>query len=135
MNAITVKENEALAQSDKEYPFRMLSDIVVIEQSVEEKSKGGIVLLGDDRKLPCGRVVAVGPGRVYTSFMDASGHNQAAYFVPTTVKVGDWVTFGRYQTGEPHEIDGKRYLVAREGDLAGVSKNGDPIVLHLAKVE
>lgn len=135
MNTITVKENQELASSDEAFPLRILSDIVVIEQSVEETSKGGIVLLGAERKLPCGRVVAAGPGRVYTSFMDASGHNQAAYFVPTTVKVGDWVTFGRYTTGEPLELNGKRYIVAREGDLAGVSKDGEPVVLRLAKVD
>lgn len=135
MNAITVKENQALADSTEDFPLRVLSDIVVIEQSVEEKTAGGIVLLGEERKLPCGRVVAVGPGRIYTSFMDASGHNQAAYFVPTNVKVGDWVTFGRYQTGEPLEFKGKRYLVCREGDLAGVSKSGDPVYLRLAKVD
>lgn len=135
MNAVTVSENQELSKSEDTFPLRVLSDIVVIEQSMEEKSRGGIVLLGEDRKLPCGRVVAVGPGRVYTSFMDASGHNQAAYFVPTNVKPGDWVTFGRYQTGEPLELDGKRYLVCREGDLAGVSKTGEPVPLRLAKVD
>lgn len=121
--------------SEQEFPLRVLSDIVVIEQEIEDKSRGGIILVGEERKLPCGRVVAVGPGRVYSSMMDASGENKLAYYVPTNVKVGDWVTFGRFQTGEPIELDGKRYILAREGDLAAVSKSGEPIPLRLARVD
>ena len=123
------------ADSAAEFPFRVLSDIVVIEQHTEDKSKGGIVLLGTERKLPCGRVVAVGPGRIYSSFMDASGQNQLGYFVPIGIKVGEWVTFGRYQTGEPIELNGKRYILCREGDIACVSKSGEAIPLRLAIVE
>lgn len=135
MNAITQIENSALAASEDSFPLRILSDVVVIEQSVEETSKGGIVLIGEERKLPCGRIVAVGPGRVYSNMLDASGQNQLAYFVPMTVKVGDWCTFGRFQTGEPLELNGKRYIMAREGDLAAVSKSGEAVPLRLAKVD
>ena len=115
------------------FPIRPLQDIVVIEQYTEDKSAGGIVLTGDYRKFPCGRVVAHGPGRVYTSFLDAAGVHQAGQFVPVSVKVGDWVIFGKYQSGgEPIEDDGKQYLMCREGDLGGVSVSGDPVNIRLA---
>lgn len=135
MNAISKVEYASVAQSDDDFPLTILSDIVVIEQMVEEKSAGGIIFLGAERKLPCGRVVACGPGRIYTSMMDASGENQIAYFVPMEIKVGDWVTFGRFQTGEPLELNGKTYIMARAGDIAAVSKSGDPVPLRLAKVD
>lgn len=140
MNAITSHEVSKLAEipngvSADDFPFEVFTDIVVIEQAVEEKSAGGIIFVGEDKKLPCGRVVAVGPGRIYTTELNASGSVAIAHFVPTKVKVGDFVTFGRYQTGEPIEYNGKKYLVCREGDLAGKSKDGSEIMLRLAKVD
>ncbi len=135
MNAITQYEHDAVEQIENKFPLRVLSDIVVIEQEIEDKSRGGIILVGAERKLPCGRVVAVGPGRIYTSMMDASGENQIAYFVPMNIKVGDWVTYGKYLTGEPLELDGKRYLMARAGDIACVSKSGNPVPLRLASID
>lgn len=136
MNTTTRIEYASLSESIDDFPLRILSDIVVIEQAVEEKSKGGIIFSvgSDEAKLPCGRVVACGPGRIYTSMMDASGENQIAYFVPMEIKVGDWCTFGRFQTGEPLELNGKTYIMARAGDIAAVSKSGDPVPLRLAKV-
>lgn len=135
MNAVTQVEYASVAASDDDFPLRILSDIIVIEQSIEEETKGGIILMGSERKLPCGRVVACGPGRIYTSMMDASGENQIAYFVPMEIKLGDWVTFGRFQTGEPLELNGKTYIMARAGDIAAVSKSGEPVPLRLAKVD
>ncbi len=137
MNALTKVEYASVSESTDDFPLRMFSDIVVIEQVVEEKSKGGIIfsVSSTEAKLPCGRVVAVGPGRIYTQMMDASGENQIAYFVPMEIKVGDWVTFGRFQTGEPLELNGKTYIMCRAGDIGGVSKSGEPVTLRLAKVE
>lgn len=121
-----------MPNQDEGFPFEALSDIVVIDQLEEETSKGGIVLVGKERKYPSGRVVAVGPGRTYTDYMDASGQRQFGQVIPTTVKVGDYVIFGKYQTGEPIEIEGKRYLMAREGDIGGRSRNGQPLKIKLA---
>jgi co-chaperonin GroES (HSP10) len=115
------------------FPIEPYEDVVFIEQHVEEKSKGGLILAGDIRKLPAGRVVAVGPGRYFHPPMDATGNNSGAVFVPTNTKVGDYVVFGRYQSGgEPLEIDGRRYLLCREGDLAGRSKSGKPLDVRIA---
>ena len=116
-----------------DFPLVALSDIVIIEQLEEEQTKGGIILVGGETKFPCGRVVAVGPGRVYSTFMDATGSQQVGQFIPTALKVGDWVLFGRYQSaGEPIELDGKRYVMARETDIAAISRDGNPVSIKLA---
>lgn len=125
---------ETMSISEADFPLEPLEDILFIEQETEDKSAGGIVLVGNERKLPAGRVVAAGPGRVYTAYMDISGHNQYAYFVPNRIKAGDWCTFGKYTTGEPLELNGKRYIVARAGDIAAVSRSGKPVPLKLANV-
>ena len=54
--------------------------------------------------------------------------------LPNRIKAGDWVTFGKYTTGEPLELNGKRYIVARAGDIAAVSRSGKPVPLKLANV-
>lgn len=110
------------------FPIQPFEDVVIIEQTKKEESKGGIILPGDTGKYPAGRVVAVGPGRTYSFFMDASGNTLAGKFVPVDVKVGDYVIFGKYQSGgEPIEFEGKTYILARVGDLAGRSRDGGEI--------
>lgn len=119
---------------EESFPFQPFEDIVVIEQLTEEKSDGGIVLVGKEKDFPSGRVVAVGPGRVYSNYLDASGQHQVGHFVPNPVKVGDYVIFGRYLSGgETVSINGKSFLLARVGDLAGRSVDGKPLRLKLAK--
>lgn len=122
-----------MKKTEEKFPLEPFSDIVVIEQLEEEKSRGGILLVGSERKFAAGRVVAVGPGRVYSDYMDASGQRQFGQIIPTSVKVGDWVCFGKYQSGgEPILLNGKKYLMAREGDLGGRSTSGDPLEIKLA---
>lgn len=119
-----------------DFPFEAVQDIVVVEQLKEEKSAGGILLVGADRKFPCGRVVAVGPGRTYAFYMDASGNTLAGQTVPCTVKVGDWVVFGKYNSGgEPIEVDGRKFLMCREGDIGLKSRTGKPHRVKLAQPE
>lgn len=130
MNAMTQPETQQLAES--EFPLKPLSDILVVERKTTDTSKGGIILVGNERNWPCGRVVAVGPGRVYSSFVDASGHHQVGQFIPNTVKVGDFVTFGRFQSGgEPFMLNGKHYILCREGDIAAVSRDGKELDIKL----
>ena len=86
-----------------------MQNIVIVDPDKEEVSKGGIVIadVGEAQKVRWGRVVKVGPGR----FEDG-------IFVPTTVKLGDRVLFGKYASaGEPIKLLGKEYLLFREGDL------------------
>lgn len=136
VQAEMVAMKAATAKTEDGFPIDPMQDIVVIEQFEEEKTSLGIILPGDAKKFPCGRVVAHGPGRVYSAYMDASGNNHLAYFVPVTVKVGDWVIFGKYQSGgEPIEWNGRKFLMCREGDLGGVSKSGEPVRIQRARVD
>ena len=115
------------------FPLQPFEDVVIIEQTEREVTESGIVLTGDYKKFPSGRVVAVGPGRTYSFFMDASGNTLAGKHVPTQVEVGDYVVFGKYQSGgEPIEFEGKKYVLARVGDLAGKSVNKQEIKIRLA---
>lgn len=125
---------DALAvKPEEEFPLQPFDDICVIEQMKEDISPGGIFLPGDHRKFSGGRVVAAGPGRVYSNYLDASGEHKIGHFVPNPVKVGDWVTFGKYQSGgEPIEWKGRVFLMARAGDLGGKSKDGQPVNIRLA---
>lgn len=136
MNAITQFEQTSMASMEEGFPITPLSDIIIIRQHKEEKSTGGIFLLGNDQKFPCGRVVAVGPGRVYSSYLDASGNHMSGHEVPCRVKVGSWALFGKYQSGgEPIEIDGEVYIMCREQDLAGVSTTGEPVFIKNAPIQ
>lgn len=117
----------------EEFPLQAIDDIVVVEQLTEDTSAGGIALVGDHCKFPCGRVVAVGPGRTYAFYMDASGNTMAGHLQPTSLKVGDWVVFGKYNSGgEPILINGKKYLMCRQGDIGLISRDGSAIKVRLA---
>lgn len=120
------------ADSEPGFPLEMYSDLVVIEQLTKDTSAGGIYLPGDSRKFASGRVVAVGPGRVFSNYMDASGEHKIGHFVPNQVKVGDFVVFGKFQSSEPIEWNGKVYMMCREGDLGGRSISGEPVEIRLA---
>lgn len=115
------------------FPVEPFQDIVIVEQLSEEKHASGLLLPGSAGEYASGRVVAVGPGRVYSTFMDASGNQQVGHFVPMSVKVGDYVIFGKYQSGgEPIMVGGKKYLMCREGDLGGKSASGEPVKIRIA---
>jgi co-chaperonin GroES (HSP10) len=116
-----------------DFPIRPIGDIIIIKQITEEATASGIILAGDYKKFPCGEVVAHGPGRVYTTYLDASGNHLAGQVVPVSVKVGDYVIFGKYNSGgEPIEIDGQKYLMCREGDIGGISNVGNALRVRLA---
>lgn len=128
-----VESNVTPLHKEEPFPIEPFSDIVIVEQLTEDKTEGGILLAGDYRKFPAGRVVAVGPGRVYSNYLDASGDHVIGQLIPTTVKVGDYVIFGKYQSGgEPIEWNGKTYLMCRENDLGGRSISGKPVKIRLA---
>lgn len=103
------------------FPLEPFEDCVYIEQVLEEKSKGGLIIANTEHsKMPMGRVVAVGPGKFYYAPFNAAETFASVVFVPTRLKVGDLVAWGRYRTGgEPWEFNGRRIVAAREGDLGG----------------
>ncbi len=133
MNALTTIEHDAIQVMEDDFPIKPIGDIIIVEQITEDVSPGGIVLTGDHKKFPCGKVVAHGPGRVYTTYLDASGHHLAGQVVPVSVNVGDYVIFGKYNSGgEPIEIEGRKFLMCREGDIGGISKIGPALRVRLA---
>src|SRR6516164_7957744 len=81
------------------FPIVPYEDVIYVEQAMEEKSAGGILLVGESKKVPAGIAVAVGPGRWFYAPFDATGHEGAAKFVPTQTEPGDYVVFGKYQSG------------------------------------
>ncbi|WDT68373.1 co-chaperone GroES [Cloacibacterium sp. TD35] len=86
--------------------FKPLADRVLVEPvQAETKTASGIIIPDTAKEKPQeGTVVAVGNGKPDE---------------PMTVKVGDRVLYGKY-TGSELKLDGKDYLIVREGDLLGI---------------
>lgn len=88
-----------------------LHDNVVIQPNNEEKMSAGGIVIPDNaqEKMTRGVVLAVGPGR-----RKLEGNLDT--LIPTTLKVGAEVLYGKY-TGQEVEIDGKKLLVTAESDI------------------
>ena len=87
-----------------------LFDKVVLEkEKMEETTKSGIVLPGqDDKEKPGQAVVAVGPGGV------VDGKE-----ISMQVKKGQHVLFSRY-AGTEVELEGKKYTVVKQSDILAI---------------
>ncbi|MBQ2513889.1 MAG: co-chaperone GroES [Bacteroidales bacterium] len=83
--------------------IKPLADRVVVEPAeAEQKTAGGIIIPDTAKEKPQkGTVVAVGPGKKDE---------------PMTLKVGNTVLYGKY-SGTEISIDGKSYLIMKEGDI------------------
>ena len=86
--------------------FKPLADRILIEPTAAETTTASGIIIPDTAKEKPqeGTVVAVGPGKKDE---------------PTTVKVGDRVLYGKY-SGSELKLDGKDFLIVREGDLLGI---------------
>ena len=86
--------------------FKPLADRVLVEPTAAEtKTASGIIIPDTAKEKPQeGTVLAVGPGKKDE---------------PLTVKVGDKVLYGKY-SGTELKMDGKDYLIVKEGDLFGI---------------
>ena len=91
--------------------LRPLDDRIVIKQlEAEEKTSGGIILPDAAKEKPqIGKVVVAGPGKV----LDDGKRSKMS------VKKGDEVLYGKYM-GNDVEIDGKKLVIIREGDILGI---------------
>ena len=96
--------------------FRPLHDRVVLKRiEAEEKTSGGIIIPDTAKEKPQeGEVVAVGPG----------GRDEAGKLIPTDLKAGDRVLFGKW-SGTEVKIDGVDYLIMKESDIMGVLTETD----------
>lgn len=86
--------------------FKPLADRVLVEPvQAETKTASGIIIPDTAKEKPQeGAVVAVGAGKKDE---------------PMTVKVGDKVLYGKY-SGTELKLEGKDYLIIKEGDLLGI---------------
>ena len=86
--------------------LKPLADRVLVEPNVAETTTASGIIIPDTAKEKPqeGMVIAVGPGKVDE---------------PTTVKVGDKVLYGKY-AGSELKLDGKDYLIVKEGDILGI---------------
>ena len=91
--------------------FRPLGDRVVVRRVKEEqKTAGGIIIPDTVQEKPQeGEVISVGPGAP-----DNNGK-----LVPTTVKPGEFVLFGKW-SGTEVKVDGEDLLIMKESDIMGV---------------
>lgn len=92
--------------------------IIVKVDPAATKTTGGIALVEAFQPRPSkGEVLAVGPGKL----------NDKGKFVTTSLKPGDRIVFGNYH-GIDIEIDGEKYKLMREQDVAGIIEPGDEII-------
>ena len=91
--------------------LKPLSDRVVISQTeAESKTDGGILLPDSAKEKPqCGKVVAVGPGKL----LDDGSWGELS------VKKGDEVYYGKY-AGTEIEVGLKKYVIVKESDILAV---------------
>ncbi len=99
-----------------------LHDWAVIRPSESaEKTAGGLFIPDTAKDKPQeGLVEAIGPG----AFEEEKRHKKKGkkkerHFVPTGVKPGDRVVYGRY-AGETYTIDGEERVLVRERDILGI---------------
>ena len=86
--------------------IRPLHDRVLVRRDEEaNKSAGGIIITNAEKPI-CGKIVAVGKGKI-----TKSGERQ-----PLEVKVGDRVYFGKY-AGTELTVGNEELLMMREEDL------------------
>jgi len=85
--------------------------VVILPAPAEEKTEGGIYIPETAKEKPLkGTVLAVGEGTYATNNGD---------FIPTKVKVGDEVVYGKYAGTEITLPEGT-FLIMRESDLYAV---------------
>jgi len=91
--------------------IRPLHDRVVVKRLEEEESTQGGIIIPDSAKEKPQRaeVLAVGPGK----------KNDDGTVVPTEVKKGDKVLFGKY-SGNEITVDGEECLIMREDEILAV---------------
>ena len=91
--------------------FRPLHDRVVVRRiDADHKTAGGIIIPDTAQEKPQeGEIVSVGPG----------ARNDRGELVPTELKEGDRVLFGKW-SGTEVKIDGEDLLIMKESDVMGV---------------
>ena len=91
--------------------IRPLHDRVLVRRvSVEEKTKGGIIIPETGKEKPAeAKVIAVGKGR----------RSDDGKIMQMDVKKGDRVLFAKY-SGNEIKIDGEEHLILREEEVLAI---------------
>jgi chaperonin GroES len=91
--------------------IKPLADRVLIEPAeAETKTQSGLFIPDNAKEKPMqGKVIAVGAGK----------KNEKGETIPTEVKVGDTVLYGKY-SGTEVTAEGKSYLIVKEGDIFAI---------------
>jgi chaperonin GroES len=94
---------------------------VIIPSEPSEKTAGGLYIPDTARDKPQeGVVEAIGPGAFEEEKRTRKkGGKKERRFVPTVVKPGDRVVYGRY-AGQTYNIDGEDRILVRERDILGI---------------
>lgn len=94
-----------------ELKVKPLGDRVIVEPiEQEDMTPGGVYLPDTAKEKPQrGKILAVGSGRILENGQK----------VPLEVKEGQTVLYGKY-SGTEVKIDGKEYLIVREGDVLAI---------------
>lgn len=104
------KKNQNKIENTPLPDFTMTGDTVLLKAIEIEEDEGILTPSQYDEKPMFGEVVGVGPGTY--SF---DGGN----FIPTTIKKGDLVMFGRYASDKIRH-KGEEYLIIKEIDIKAV---------------
>ncbi len=83
-------------------------DLIFVEKIEEEVQDSGLIVITDEKE-PRGQVVAVGPGKTYST----------GEVVPCEVQVGDKVIYSKH-AGQTFNFDGKSLIALREVDIYAV---------------
>ncbi len=91
--------------------IKPLADRVLIEPAeAETKTQSGLFIPDNAKEKPMqGKVIAVGAGK----------KNEKGETIPTEVKVGDTVLYGKY-SGTEVTAEGKSYLIVKESDIFAI---------------
>src|SRR5512134_1428230 len=94
---------------------------VILPSEPSEKTAGGIFIPDTARDKPQeGVVEAIGPGAFEEEKRHGKkGEKKERRFVPTVVKPGDRVVYGKY-AGQTYKIDGEDRILVRERDILGI---------------
>jgi chaperonin GroES len=107
----------------KTMKVKPLHDWAVIRPSESaEKTAGGLFIPDTAKDKPQeGLVEAIGPGALEEEEKrhKKKGEKKERRFIPTAVKPGDRVVYGRY-AGETYTIDGEERVLVRERDILGI---------------
>lgn len=97
--------------SKKKTKFRPMDDRVLVQPlESAEKTSGGIILPDTAREKPqCGKVIAVGPGKM----LDSGNRGEMC------VSMGDHVYYGKY-SGTEIDINDDTCVVMRETDILAI---------------